>query len=122
MPKRIHEALNLTVESVDAPSGRLSLGIISPGWGSSGYYSPKVDPRYTTTEGFPPPLRHPWALRLASPAVAAAVTGEPESSLDSLADEFAPTETPAADAQGDYLVGTPPTCGGTRCYFCPASQ
>lgn len=42
MPKRIHEALNLTVESVDAPSGRLSLGIISPGWGSSGYYSPKV--------------------------------------------------------------------------------
>lgn len=38
-----------------------------------GYYSPRVDPRYAATEGFPPPLRHPWALRLASPAVAAAV-------------------------------------------------
>lgn len=39
-----------------------------------GYYSPRVDPRYTASEGFPPPLRHSWTLRLASPVVAAAAT------------------------------------------------
>lgn len=42
MPKRIHEALALTVEAVDATSGRLNIQVIDSGWGSSGYYSPKV--------------------------------------------------------------------------------
>ena len=39
-----------------------------------GYYSLKVDPRYEADMGLPRPLRHPLALRLASPAVAASVT------------------------------------------------
>ncbi len=44
--------------------------------------------------------------------------GEPASSLDMLADEFAPTDAPqAADAQGDYLVGTPPA--GLKAYAAP---
>jgi len=42
MPKRIHETRTLSVESMDQSTGRLQLGVISPGWGSSGYYSPKV--------------------------------------------------------------------------------
>lgn len=39
-----------------------------------GYYSVKVQPRYAATEGLPRPLRQPFLLRLASPAVAAATT------------------------------------------------
>lgn len=42
MPKRIHEALGLTVEALDGPSGRLNIQVIDAGWGSSGYYSGKV--------------------------------------------------------------------------------
>ena len=51
-------------------------------------------------------------------AASAEASGEPASSLDMLADEFAPTEAPqAADAQGDYLVGTPPE--GLKPYAVP---
>jgi hypothetical protein len=42
MPKRIHEALGLTVEALDASSDRLNIQVIDAGWGSSGYYSGKV--------------------------------------------------------------------------------
>ncbi len=39
-----------------------------------GYYSPRLDPRYRAYLDFPPPLRHPLALRLASPVLAAVMT------------------------------------------------
>lgn len=39
-----------------------------------GYYSLKVDPRYTTSMGLPPALRHAIVLRLVSPLLAAGVT------------------------------------------------
>lgn len=41
MPKRIHEAQALTVTEAATP-GRVLLQLITPGWGSSGYYSPQV--------------------------------------------------------------------------------
>lgn len=53
MPKRIHEALNLTVESVDAPSGRQSIQLIDAGWGSSGYYSARVLENAANARVFP---------------------------------------------------------------------
>lgn len=43
MPQRIHETAVLpAVDAEAAKSGRLLIEIISPGWGSSGHYSPKV--------------------------------------------------------------------------------
>ena len=53
MPKRIHEALSLTVESVDAPSGRQSIQLIDAGWGSSGYYSARVLENAANARVFP---------------------------------------------------------------------
>ena len=41
MPKRITEASTLTVTEASTP-GRVLLQLITPGWGSSGYYSPAV--------------------------------------------------------------------------------
>ena len=43
MPQRIHETAVLpAIDAEAAKSGRLLIEIISPGWGSSGYYSAKV--------------------------------------------------------------------------------
>lgn len=44
MPKRLTESRTLTVTEAagDDTPGRLQIGLITPGWGSSGYYSPKV--------------------------------------------------------------------------------
>jgi len=44
MPKRLRESITLAeaTASSDAGSGRMTIQVITPGWGSSGYYSPQV--------------------------------------------------------------------------------
>jgi hypothetical protein len=55
MPKQaVTESRALTVrEATDAKSGRLKIGLITPGWGSSGYYSDKVLENAATAKVFP---------------------------------------------------------------------
>jgi len=55
MPKQaVTESRTLTVrEATDAKSGRLKIGLITPGWGSSGYYSDKVLENAATAKVFP---------------------------------------------------------------------
>ena len=52
MPKRITEASTLTVTESPTP-GRVLLQLITPGWGSSGYYSPQVLENAATEQVFP---------------------------------------------------------------------
>lgn len=53
MPETISEARGLVVkEATDAKSGRLQVGLITPGWGSSGYYSDKVLENAATAKVF----------------------------------------------------------------------
>lgn len=52
MPKRITEASTLTVTESPTP-GRVLLQLITPGWGSSGYYSPAVLENAATEQVFP---------------------------------------------------------------------
>jgi len=54
MPQTIKESRGLAVkEAADAKSGRLQVGLITPGWGSSGYYSDKVLENAATAKVFP---------------------------------------------------------------------
>lgn len=54
MPKSaVRESLQASVVEADAKSGRLSIGLITPGWGSSGYYSAKVLENAATAKIFP---------------------------------------------------------------------
>lgn len=52
MPQRITEASTLTVTEASTP-GRVLLQLITPGWGSSGYYSPTVLENAATEQVFP---------------------------------------------------------------------
>jgi len=52
MPQRITEAQTLTVSEASTP-GRVMLQLITPGWGSSGYYSPTVLENAATEQVFP---------------------------------------------------------------------
>lgn len=42
MPEHILEQVNIDEAAFDAKTGRVPIQILTPGWGSSGYYSPKV--------------------------------------------------------------------------------
>lgn len=53
MPKRLVESQALTITEADTTTGRLQIGIITPGWGSSGYYSPKVLENAAAAKVFP---------------------------------------------------------------------
>lgn len=53
MPKHLTESHRLAAESTGGKSGRLSIGLITPGWGSSGYYSPKVLENAADAKVFP---------------------------------------------------------------------
>ncbi|NUO35643.1 MAG: hypothetical protein HOQ27_11350 [Dermatophilaceae bacterium] len=54
MPKRISESRPVAVtEATSAKAGRLKIGLITPGWGSSGYYSDKVLENAATAKVFP---------------------------------------------------------------------
>ncbi|HET7398986.1 MAG TPA: hypothetical protein VFJ94_10735 [Intrasporangium sp.] len=54
MPKAIRESRSLAVrEAEGGKSGRLKVGLITPGWGSSGYYSPKVLENAAAAKVFP---------------------------------------------------------------------
>lgn len=54
MPKSIREAHPVSVREADAQkSGRLQVGFITPGWGSSGYYSQKVLENAAAAKVFP---------------------------------------------------------------------
>lgn len=50
MPKQIREA---TAAPTAAAPGRIQIGFITPGWGSSGYYSPKVLENAATDKVWP---------------------------------------------------------------------
>lgn len=53
MPQRLTESQTLTVtEAAQDSPGRLQIGLITPGWGSSGYYSPKVLENAATAKVF----------------------------------------------------------------------
>ena len=52
-PTRLTESCALTITEADKTTGRLKIGIITPGWGSSGYYSPKVLENAATAKVFP---------------------------------------------------------------------
>jgi hypothetical protein len=53
MPKTITEATTLQSAEVDSKTGHLQIGIITPGFGSSGYYSPEVLEAAATDRVFP---------------------------------------------------------------------
>lgn len=54
MPKTLKESRPLKVrEAEGAKSGRLQVGLITPGWGSSGYYSEKVLENAAAAKVFP---------------------------------------------------------------------
>lgn len=54
MPKRLTESGALVTREADSDkAGRLLVQLISPGWGSSGYYSPKVLENAATAKVFP---------------------------------------------------------------------
>jgi len=54
MPQTIKESRAVAVREADgAKSGRLQVGLITPGWGSSGYYSDKVLENAATAKVFP---------------------------------------------------------------------
>jgi hypothetical protein len=44
MPQQLHESVKLTEAATasDRKSGRMTIQVLTPGWGSSGYYSPEV--------------------------------------------------------------------------------
>ena len=52
MPQRIHESVALNISEADTP-GRLKIGIITPGWGSSGYYPQQVLENAATERVYP---------------------------------------------------------------------
>ena len=68
---RVHFDPSIVVEHRQA---RATFRVVWRTAWQQGYHSVKVDPAYADDAGFPRPLRHPLALRLASPAIAAAVT------------------------------------------------
>jgi hypothetical protein len=54
MPKSIRESRPVAVTEADSgKSGRLQVGLITPGWGSSGYYSAKVLENAAAAKVFP---------------------------------------------------------------------
>lgn len=65
MTVNLHESTTLAeaADTTSAPTGRMSIQIITPGWGSSGYYPPKVLELAATnkliTKGTPMYLDHP---------------------------------------------------------------